>query len=229
MFKIAYCAGHDLNNPKGVPVSMGLVDIREWTLNDRVARYFAEAAGEYEGVELLRTDDPTGKTFIDIPERCAKANAWGADIYIDMHHNAGINGGTGGGAVGFSYPGSAKGKEYRDAIYEALMAAGGLKGNRAEPLQEKAFDSLRYASAPAVLMEYGFMDSRTDAPVIVTEEHARLAGYATMAGIAKVAGLVKKPTKIYRVQVGAFREKENAQRQAAELQAMGIDAFVTEA
>ena len=100
-FKIAYCAGHHLGNSNGIPRSMGLGEIREWTLNDRVARYFAQAAEEYE-VELLRTDDPTGETLIDIPERCAAANGWGADLYLDLHHNGGINGGTGGGVVAFT-------------------------------------------------------------------------------------------------------------------------------
>ena len=228
MFKIAYCAGHDLANPKGIPTSLGLGDVREWTLNDRVARFFAEAAAQYEGVELLRTDDHTGKSFIDIPERTAAANLWGADVYVDMHHNGGIGGGTGGGAVAYSYPGSEKGAEYRDAIYEALIAAGGLRGNRSAPLQTNNYQSLRLTEMPAVLMEYGFMDSKTDAPVILTEEHAKLAGYATMEGIAKVAGLEKKPTILYRVQVGAFRDAENARNLLLELQKLGYEGFVTE-
>lgn len=191
--KIAYCAGHDLNTPgKRCPDYLDSKETREWVLNDRVSRYFAEAAKEYEGVELLRTDDPTGKTFIDIPDRCAKANAWGADIYVDMHHNAGINGGFGGGVVCYSYPGSVKGAKYRDAVYKAIIAAGHLKGNRSQPLQEKAFDSLYYSNMPAILIEYGFMDSRTDFPIIMTDSYAKAVAYATMEGIAKVAGLKKK-------------------------------------
>ena len=27
--------------------------------------------------------------------RTSKANSWGADIYLSIHHNAGINGGSG--------------------------------------------------------------------------------------------------------------------------------------
>ena len=192
-FKIAFCAGHYLNTPgKRCHKSLDPNETREWVLNDRVADHFARAALEYEGVEILRTDDSTGENFVDIPERTAAANNWEADIYIDMHHNAGINGGYGGGVCAFSYPGSAKGKEYRDAIYNAVIAAGGLKGNRAQPLQEKKFDSLRYSHMPAVLMEYGFMDSKTDAPVILTDEYSKLVAYATIEGIAKVAGLIKK-------------------------------------
>ena len=179
---------------------------------------------------LYRTDDETGKTFVDIPERVKQANDWGADLYIDMHHNGGINGGSGGGVVAYSYPGSAKGKEYRDAIYEAVITAGGLRGNRADPTQEKAFASLKYSHMPAVLMEYGFMDSKTDTPIIITDAYSKLVAYATMEGIAKVAGLKKKvPTQkdtLYRVQVGAFRNKEYAEDMLEKLQKLGFDPFI---
>lgn len=36
------------------------------------------------------------------------------------------------------------------------------------------------------------MDSKTDAPVILTDAYSQLVGYATMEGIAKAAGLRKK-------------------------------------
>lgn len=227
MFKIAYCAGHHLANPKGIPAYLGLGDVREWTLNDRVARFFAEAAKDYD-VELLRTDDPTGVNFIDIPDRVAEANRWGADVYIDMHHNGGIGGGTGGGAVAFSYPGSAAGAKYRDAIYQALMEAGGIRGDRSSGRIERNFQTLRLTKMPAVLMEYGFMDSRTDAPIILTEEHARLAAYATMEGIARVAGLAKKEKTVYRVQVGAFTSRDNAEEMKKKLESAGFSAFITQ-
>ena len=194
-FKIAYCAGHCMNTAgKRLPVELDPTQTREWVLNDRVARAFAAEALKYEGVQLLRTDDPTGKENIPIRQRTAKANEWGADLYLDMHHNAGIHLGTGGGVVAFCYPGSAAGAKYRDAIYAAVIAAGGLKGNRAQPLQEKKFDSLKYTKAPAVLMEYGFMDSRTDAPVILTEVYSKKVGIATMTAIAQMRGLKKLPT-----------------------------------
>ena len=196
-FKIAYCAGHYLGTAgKRLPKELDAAQTREWVLNDRVADHFARAALEYEGVEILRTDDPTGKTFIDIPERTAKANAWGADLYIDMHYNAAGKVFSGGGVEAFCYPGSAKGKAYRDAVYDAVIAAGGLKGNRSQPKQEKKFDSLRYAKAPAILMEYGYMDSTVDAPVILTDAYAKLVAYATMEGVAKVAGLKKKAVTV---------------------------------
>lgn len=193
MLKIAYCAGHYLQTPgKRLPKELDSNETREWVLNARVANYFGLAATWYEGVVTYRTDDMTGKTFVDIPDRVAQANKWGADLYIDMHHNAAGKVFSGGGVEAFSCPGSTDGRKYRDAIYEAVVDAGGLRGNRSQPLQEKRFDSLTLTNMPAVLVEYGYMDSTVDAPVILTEEYARKVGFATMEAIAKLHGLKKK-------------------------------------
>lgn len=193
MFKIGYDAGHGLNTAgKRVPKQLDKNETREWTLNDRVARHFAAAAAEYENVELLRCDDPTGKTDVSLAARCKKANSWGADVYISMHHNAGIKLGSGGGIVAYAYKTGTKGAEYRDEIYKACIAAGGLKGNRSNPTPEKGFYMVKNTKAPAALIEYGFMDSKTDAPFILQDTYSKLVAYATMSAIAKVAGLKKK-------------------------------------
>ncbi len=220
MFKIAYGAGHNTYTKNGIPGG-----VSEWVLNDRVARYFAEEAENYP-VELLRVDEEAAP--VDLAKRCKTANDWGADFFLSIHHNAGINGGTGGGLVAFSNPGSVEGAAYRDAIYEACIACGGLKGDRWDATLETPFYVLKNTDMPAVLMEYGFMDSQTDAPVIDTEDYARAMAKATMLGIAKAAGIEwKKP--IYRVQLGAFHEKNNAENLAQELKSKGYDCFVTEA
>ncbi|MBO5953343.1 MAG: N-acetylmuramoyl-L-alanine amidase [Oscillospiraceae bacterium] len=194
-FKIAYGAGHYLHEAgKRLPRQLDANETREWTLNDRVARYFAEAAAQYEDVELLRTDDPTGETEVNLQPRCDKANAFDANLALSIHHNAGAELTEAGGIVAYSYYNSTEGAKYRDIIYDACIAAGGLKGNRAEPKNEAGFHVLKHTHMPAVLMEYGFMDSLLDAPVILQEEYSKKMGYATMEGIARAAGLKKKVT-----------------------------------
>ena len=191
--KIAYCAGHYIGTAgKRVPKALDKNQTREWTLNDRVARYFAEAAGQYEGVELLRTDDPTGKKHISIKNRTKKANEWGAAFYLDIHHNAAGRVFSGGGVTAYSKKKDAAGKKYRDAIYAAVIEAGKLQGNRAKPLVEKNYSTMVYSKATAVLIECGFMDSTTDYPAISTEAYAKKVGYAIMEAIAQVNGLKKK-------------------------------------
>lgn len=195
-FKLAIDAGHYLGTAgKRLPKKLDPNQTREWTLNDRVADYLEEAAALYQGVELKRVDDPTGKKSISLAARCKAANNWGADLYLSVHHNAGINLGSGGGIVAYAYREGTTAAKYRDAIYNACIAAGGLKGNRSDPTQAKNFYVLTHTNAPAVLMEYGFMDSTADAPVILTEAYARAMGYATAAAIAAQAGLAQKPAQ----------------------------------
>lgn len=232
-FKIAIDAGHGLKTAgKRLAKELDITQTREWALNNRVACFFAEAANQYD-VEILRVDDTTGATDVSLSNRCKKANNWGADFYLSIHHNAGINLGSGGGIVAFSNKEGTTGAKYRDAIYDACIAAGGLKGNRSDPTQAKGWYVVKNTKAPAVLMEYGFMDSKTDAPIILTEEYSKLVAYATMEGIAKVAGLQKKNTttatqetakteeQLYRVrtswdnassQIGAYKSLENAKK-----------------
>lgn len=231
MFKIAYCAGHYLGTAgKRVPKALDKNQTREWTLNDRVARYFAEAAALYEGVQLLRTDDPTGQKYRSIAERTKLANDWGAQLYLDIHHNAGIALGSGGGVVAISKKKDAAGKTYRDAIYAAVVAAGNLRGNRSKPTYEKNLSTMVKAKMPAVILECGFMDSKTDYPVISTEAYAKAIAYAAMEAIASVAGLSKKqpPRLRYRVQVGYFSREENAKALQETLQKLGFEAIIKE-
>lgn len=195
-FKIAIDAGHWYGEPgRRCLKSVDPKETREWTMNDRVADYFAEAAAQYEGVEVLRVDDTSGKKNVTLSDRASKANKWGADFYLSLHHNAGVNGGKGGGVVTFCYKNGGNAQKYRDAIYDAVISAGGLKGNRADPKTTANFEVLRKTTMPAVLIECGFMDSTTDIPKIITTAYSKLVGYAMMEGVAKIAGLKKKAAK----------------------------------
>lgn len=167
---------------------------REWWLNDRVARYVQERAAQYTGFKVLRVDDVTGETDVKLAERCLRANEAKADFFLSLHHNGGINGGAGGGLVAYSYPNSAKGAEWRDALYDAVLAAGKLRGNRASPKATANFAVLRQTNMPAVLIEHGFMDSSADAPVILSESYAKACGYAEADCIAGRFGLKRKQT-----------------------------------
>lgn len=195
MFKLALGAGHGFNTSgKRCLKSLDKNETHEWWLNDRIADKVEQLLSGYNGVDILRLDDSDdGAEDVALAERVSAANQWGADFYLSIHHNAGVNGGMGGGIVAFSHPKA--GKEtiaWRDELYEVLIEHTGLRGNRAKPNAESDLYVLRKTAMPAVLLELGFMDSRTDVPVILTDKYAEECAAAIVEVIVRKAGLAKK-------------------------------------
>ena len=164
-------------------------ETREWWLNDRITRYVTEGLARYD-CSVMRTDDPTGATDVPLSTRCARANNAGAAILISIHHNAGINGGSGGGICVFAATvGSATSKKLQKAVYEHTVNQTGLKGNRSDPLPLKNFYMVYNTNMPAILGEFGFMDSTTDVPMILTDEFARRCAKGIVDATVEVLSL----------------------------------------
>ena len=195
-FKIALDAGHGLNTAgKRIPKNLDPKETREWQLNSRVANKTEQLLGIFENVEVLRVDDRTGQTDVSLADRVKAANEWGADVYLSFHANAGVNGGTGGGIVTYTYTeADTESVSLQEALYYALVASTGLRGNRANPRATANHYVTRKTNMPAVLLELGFMDSRTDAPVILTESFADNCAAAIVDTLADFYGLTETDT-----------------------------------
>ena len=232
-FKIALTAGHYMGTSgKRCLKKLDPNETREWWLNDRIADKIENLLQDYTGWELLRTDDTTGKKDVSLSKRTKAANNFKADFYLSIHHNAGIKGGEGGGIVAYVYTNAkAASIEWQKALYKALIDATWLKGNRSNPTPKANLHEVRETNMPAVLLELGFMDSSTDVPIILTDDYANRCAEAIVKVLAERGKLTKKPTepaKRYRVQTGYFSSKENAEKHAAELKALGFDAIIKE-
>ena len=96
---IAIDAGHGMKTAgKRCLKSIDPAETREWWLNDRIAVQVQELLTAYD-CTAIRVDDPTGVKDISLSARVKAANSANADIYISIHHNAGVKGGSGGGTV----------------------------------------------------------------------------------------------------------------------------------
>lgn len=234
MFKIALDSGHGIKTAgKRCLKALDKNETREWVLNNRICDKIEQKLASYEGYEILRVDDPTGKKDVSLYDRVKKANNYGADTYTSIHHNADIKGGSGGGIVVMvDTTASDKSKEYQKQIYDNLIRHTGLKGNRQSPLVETSLYVCKHTKMPAVLVECGFMDSKTDVPIILTEEYADKVAAAMVEFYVKAGKLTKRTPKtedkgrIYRVQVGAFSVKSNADTLVKKLQADGYSAYI---
>ncbi len=227
MTKIAIDAGHGLYTAgKRCMKKLDSKETREWVLNDRIADKLQASLKSYE-CEVLRVDDTTGLTDVPLADRVKKANNWGADVYISIHHNAGVNGGSGGGTVVFHY-GGAERKAQATNLYNYIVNMTGLVGNRSEKVKKYGFYVIKHTKMPAFLIENGFMDSSVDVPLILSDGHANRTAQALVNFLVNTYKLkaVSKPETIYRVQVGAFSNKANADGLRAKLRAEGYEAEV---
>ena len=198
MFKIALGAGHGAKTVgKRCMKALDYKETPEWVLNDRICDKVEALLKGYTGYELLRLDDSDdGAEDVALAERVSEANRWQADVYISVHHNAGVKGGAGGGIVAYVHPSAQRTSfEWRDELYEALVEGTGLRGNRSTPKATSNLYVLRNTKMPAVLLELGFMDSKTDVPIILTEEYADGCARAIVEVIARRGGLTAKETQ----------------------------------
>ena len=194
MFKLALDAGHGKQTAgKRCSAALDKNETREWVLNSRICEKVEKLLSDYNGVSVLRVDDRTGNTDTILAKRAAAANSFSADLYLSIHHNAGIKGGTGGGIVAYVYPSVDNATlTWQKEFYNAAIGATALSGNRKTPLAKKDLYVLRKTAMPAVLLECGFMDSQTDVPVILSDYFASQMAKAIVSVIAKRACLTKK-------------------------------------
>lgn len=228
MFKLALAAGHYLyTSGRRCDKTLDPKETREWVLNDRIADKIEAILDGYDGIEVLRLDDTTGRTCPSNRQRTDAANEWDADFYLSIHHNAGADRSNAGGITAHVYTKASKESiEWQKELYKATVDATGLVGNRANPLVKNNLHEVRETKMPAVLMECGFMDSKKDVPVILTEAFADQMAKAIADVIVKRSGATKKAKTFYRVQVGAYEKKSNATLMLNQLKAAGFDGFI---
>jgi N-acetylmuramoyl-L-alanine amidase len=173
---------------------------------------------EFEGVSVLlsRTSDQT----VSLSERTNAANNWGADLYLSIHINAG--GGT--GFESYIYPGvGSPTTTYQDIIHDEILKVVDF-ANRGK--KSANFHVLRETMMPALLTENGFIDNTNDANKLKSPSFLTSIARGHANGLARAFNLSRKPTVLYKVQIGAFRIKSNADNLASEAISKGFDAVV---
>ena len=159
-------------------------------------------------------------------ERVAESNNWGADLHVCIHTNA-FNGKVSGTRL-MAYDTSGKGYQACKAIFNALapITPGTSENISAYP----GLYEIRKINAPTAYCECEFHDVPRVAKWIV--EHTTEIGEAIAKGICNYFGVTYKAAsasnKIYRVQVGAYSVRANAEAMLAKLKAAGFDGYIRE-
>lgn len=204
---IALDAGHGLHTA-GKQTPDG---IKEWTLNDKVRDKVVVFLKDYD-VGFVFPDNNEGETDENLTARRTMYVNKKVDAAVSIHHNA--YKGTWGTATGVEVytdrnPTDADTKLAK-AIYSRLPKYTGLKGRG---IKKANWTVINQNSVPAVLTEGGFMDTKSDHAVITSAAGQAAYAKAVAEGLIEFLGLEKKtgsPSVLYRVQTGAFRNKDYA-------------------
>jgi N-acetylmuramoyl-L-alanine amidase len=180
---------------------------------------------EYEGADVKLSR--TGDTHPSLNDRSNAANAWGADICVSIHINSGAASAKGFESFRWNKTTDAATTALHNTLHAAVLKREGLddRGKKTADLH-----MCRETNMPAILTESGFISNASDSAKMKQASWIEQAARGHAEGIASFLGLKKKaagataPTtgtakaKLYRVQVGAFEDKDNADQLLKDLQ-----------
>ena len=179
---------------------------------------------ERHGVKVVcsRTKDENDPVNQEVKE----ANASGAEIAVSFHINA-SGSGKGDGFEAFYYSTSAKGKKLAQLGEKHIKALG--QNSRGI----KSGNHLHFVKATkmvAVLFETFFIDNGKDNDFGDTAAEQRSIGISYAKAILEYLDIAYKESsnmgQIWGVQVGAYKNKENAQSMQKKLKAAGFEAVI---
>ena len=209
--------------------AVGKNGLLEKSLNLSIARACAQALRRSGvTVQLSRAadeDDP-------VAQEVAECNSFAPDLAVDIHNNAG----GGDGSEAYYSRAGGTGKQLAENILDQLTRLGQRSRGAKTRLTASGADYyafIRETKAPAVIVECAFVDT-WDIELIDTEAERIAVGEAIARGILQTLGIAYKPEKtpteprkLYRVQVGAYADKANAEAQVERLARAGFAAIIT--
>lgn len=211
MAKVFLSAGHGGTDPGAI--GNGLY---EKTVNLNVLLACKNEL-ERHGVFVIcsRTKDENDPVTQEVKE----ANASGADIALSFH----INAGGGDGFEAYYHSSSEKGKKLASLCEKHIKNLGqnsrGLKsGNK--------LHFVKSMSMTAVLVESFFIDNKKDKTIGDTMAEQIALGEAYAKAVLEYFNITYKSKKTYRVQVGAYRDKANAEATQKKLKAAGFESII---
>jgi N-acetylmuramoyl-L-alanine amidase len=217
--KVFISAGHGGSDPGAVANNTKEKDLNlsiALACRDVLVRHGIE-------VKMSRTKDENDP----LSEEIRECNAYCPDLAVSIHNNAG----GGDGAEAFYHYGGGKSKTLAENILAEIVKVG--QNSRGAKIRKNSngkdyYGFIRETSCPAVIVECAFVDNATDLQILSSEGKRKTMGEAIAKGILKTMGIEHQSEKasLYRVQVGAYLVKANAEAMQKKIKAVGFDAFI---
>jgi len=168
-------------------------------------------------VDETRTTDAT----VSLSARSDFENNNAYDYFVSFHRNAFNN--KAHGVETFTYPRSSKkANELATKVQNNLVKLGFTdRGTK-----EANFHVLRETKAPAILIEMGFIDNTEDNKIFDSKRNdivkAITQAILSQLGITYKEKVVIATGTLYKVQIGAYAERENAENMINKLEKLGF-------
>lgn len=223
--RIMIDAGHGANTAgKRTPDG----SLREFEFNSIVAELVNDRLKNYQGVETRFAH----ATLRDVPlrERVNAAINFRADLYVSIHANAYGEGWNDASGIE-TYVAPSRPKEATALAYKVQQRLVQYTARKDRGVKTNNFYVLTETPMTAILVECGFMTNKAEATLLKTDAYRRLCADAIVSGIVAIYGLKLKQVDVnekglYRVQVGAFKDKSNAIKLSSELKKKGYDNYI---
>ncbi len=176
----------------------------------------------------------------DMYVRVRESNSFGADLHVAIHTNATVKHNVTGGTQILLYSLSGERKKVGQAVLNRLAPL--TPGKSAERLIEKPdFYEINSAKGITVYCECEFHDTKEGSDFI--RKNTKAIGEAIAKGICDYYGVCTETEKIetkkennassadetlYRIQVGAFSVRKNAENYLKKLKNAGFNGFIIE-
>jgi N-acetylmuramoyl-L-alanine amidase len=188
--------------------------------------------GEYQNVKVETTRETD--VFLSLDERTRKANNLNADVLVSVHCNSATQT-SARGFESYIYPNSgASTVAFQNVMHQEIIRAMG-NGITDRGKKTANFHMVRESKMKAILTENLFVSNSADANLLKDDKFLDKVAEGHVNGLVSFIGLkrIEKPPqpapideKLYKVQVGAFAEKENAEALANDLRKQGYRPFV---
>lgn len=190
--------GHGGHDPGAVAFGTNEKD-----LNLKVAEFTKEYLSKYYGVKILMTREDN--TFLSLSERYRFSNENNADLFVSLHMNASKSHKLKGASVYISRQEEFynQTKDLAESILENLCGLGieneGVKTRKSRKSNADYYGVIRGNVAngiPAILIEHGYMDNKTDFAYMDSDEALRQLGLMNANAIASYYNLELKEVKL---------------------------------
>lgn len=224
--KINVHAGH---NPDG-KVSCGAIGLIKESTEARKVKDEVIKLLKKQGHTVYDCTCNNGTSQSDVLNKIIeKCNAHTVDIDISIHFNAGANDKVGNkkttGTEVLLYSNMSKSKEMAEKVVKSIAELG-FKNRGIKYRTDLAV--LRRTKSPAMLIECCFVDDRDDITLYDYKKMAEAIVKGITGKITIEVDTSHQENSVYRVQVGAFKEKSTAETLAKKVKAAGFECYVTQ-